>query len=88
MGAPLSRCCSRCAAGAHASSDRSLGGSGLQAAPLTVGVQPEKLKLLGLVVAEFFCTAATAVAGAAVESRGEFEAEVLDVFSQCAERTL
>ena len=60
----------------------------MEASPLTVGVQPEKLELLGLVVAEFFCTAATAVAGAAVESRWEFEVEVLDVFSQRAQRAL
>ena len=56
----------------------------MQAAPLTVGVQPEKLKLLGLVVTEFLLAATAAIAGAAVEARREFEAEVLDAFSQRA----
>ena len=58
------------------------------ASPLAVGVLPEELELLGLVGAELLGAASAAVAGAALESRWEFESEALYAVSQCAECTL
>ena len=58
------------------------------ASPLAVGVLPEELELLSLVRTEFLGAASAAVAGAALESRWEFESELSNAVSQCAQRTL
>ena len=59
------------------------------APPLAVSVLAEEMELLCLVRTDFLGAASAASAWAAVESRGEFEPEVLiDVVSQCAEGTL
>ena len=58
------------------------------ASPLAVGVLPEELELLSLVRTEFLGAASAAVAGAALESRWEFESEFSNAVSQCAQRTL
>ena len=58
------------------------------ASPLAVGVLPEELELLSLVRTEFLGAASAAVAGAALESRWEFESEFSNAVSQCAQGTL
>ena len=58
------------------------------ASPFSVGVWPEELELLPLVVAELPGAAPATITLAADEPRGEVEAKVLDVVSQCAESTL
>ena len=58
------------------------------APPLAVSVLAEELELLCLVRTDFLGAASAAVAGAAFESRWEFEPEVLNAVSQCAEGTL